>query len=96
MNNQPLIPEEIIVNKIYLIRGEKVMLDSDLAQLYNVEVRRLKEAVRRNRLRFPDDFLFELTQVEFHSLRSQIATLKRSKHRNYEGLCAGKKIHGNA
>ena len=83
MDNQPLIPEEIIVNKIYLIRGEKVMLDSDLAQLYNVEVRRLKEAVRRNHLRFPDDFLFELTQVEFNSLRSQFATLKRGKHSKY-------------
>jgi hypothetical protein len=61
----------------------KVMLDRDLAKLYHVEVRRLKEAVRRNRMRFPDDFMFELTKEEFISLRSQIATLKRGEHPKY-------------
>ncbi|PQJ78422.1 ORF6N domain-containing protein [Polaribacter porphyrae] len=67
-------PDEIISNKIYLIRNQKVMLDRDLAELYQVETKRLKEAVRRNLNRFPDDFMFELTKNETQNLRSQIAT----------------------
>ena len=63
---------EVIQNKIVEIRGCKVMLDFDLALLYNVENKRLKEAVRRNVNRFPDDFMFELTKIEYDSLRSQI------------------------
>jgi ORF6N domain len=63
-----------VVNKIYVIRGQKVMVDNDLADLYEVEARRLKEAVRRNIDRFPADFMFEFTQTEFESLRSQFAT----------------------
>ncbi len=55
---------------IYLIRGEKVMLDSDLAELYGIETKRLNEQVRRNMDRFPEDFMFQLTQQEFDSLRS--------------------------
>ena len=74
-----MIPDERVVNKIYLIRGQKVMLDNDLADLYDVETRRLKEAVRRNIDRFPEDFMFELTQTEFDSLRSQFATSKTQK-----------------
>jgi membrane-associated protease RseP (regulator of RpoE activity) len=74
MNNQPLIPGEIIVNKIYLIRGEKVMLDADLASLYGIAVKRLKEAVKRNVKRFPPDFLFVLSGEETINLRSQIAS----------------------
>ncbi len=70
------IPDEIVMNKIYVIRNQKVMLDSDLAELYTVETKRLKEAVKRNLGRFPDDFMFELTEIEFESLRSQIATSK--------------------
>jgi len=79
IGKESLIPENII-RKIYWIRGEKVILDEDLAVLYGVEVKRLKEAVRRNRKRFPEDFLIELTWEEFHSLRSQIASLKRGQH----------------
>lgn len=68
------LPIERITSKIYLIRKQKVMLDRDLAELYGVETRRLKEQVRRNIERFPEDFMFELTKDEFKHLRSQIAT----------------------
>jgi hypothetical protein len=67
----------VIQNKIFEIRGQKVMLDFDLAELYEVETKRLKEAVKRNIERFPPDFMFLLTQKEFQGLRSQIATSKR-------------------
>jgi len=66
-----LIPQEVIENKIYLIRGHKVMLDKDLAKLYNVETRILIQAVKRNIERFPKDFMFQLTLEEMQSLRSQ-------------------------
>ena len=69
-----LIPIELIASKIYLIRGVKVMLDRDLAELYGVETKRLKEQVRRNIERFPEDFMFELTKDEIKNLRSQFAT----------------------
>ncbi len=69
-----LIPQEVIERKIYLIRGKKVMLDRDLAKLYGVPTRRLKEQVKRNMKRFPEDFMFELTMEELEILRSQIAT----------------------
>ena len=65
---------ETITGLIHYIRGEKVILDFDLAALYGVEVKRLKEAVRRNTKRFPDDFLIELTSTESRNLRTQIAT----------------------
>jgi hypothetical protein len=65
---------QIIQNKIYEIRGQRVMLDFDLAVLYNAETKRLKEAVRRNITRFPDDFMFELSSVEWKILRTQFAT----------------------
>ena len=65
---------QVIQNKIYEVRGQKVMLDFDLAELYGSETKRLKEAVRRNLKRFPNDFMFELTKEEFESLRSQIAS----------------------
>jgi hypothetical protein len=82
---EELIPAEIIEKKIYLIRSHKVMLDSDLAELYGVETKRLNEQVRRNPKRFPDDFMFQLTEEEAESLRSHFATLKngRGKHRKY-------------
>ncbi len=73
-NLNSFIPDERIVDKIYLIREQKVMFDSDLAELYGVETKRLKEAVKRNLFRFPEDFMFELTDDEFANLRSQIAT----------------------
>jgi len=77
---------QIIQNKIYEIRGQRVMLDFDLTELYKTETKRLKEAVRRNISRFPSDFMFELTNQEYTSLRSQIASLKnlkRGEHRKY-------------
>ena len=70
------IPEEVIISKIYLIRNHKVMLDSDLAELYDVPTRRLNEQVKRNQDRFPDDFMFSLTAEEWQNLKSQNATSK--------------------
>jgi hypothetical protein len=67
-----VIAVEEIVNKIIIIRGERVILDHDLAEMYGVETRVLKQSARRNIARFPDDFMFELTQKEQDSLRSQI------------------------
>jgi hypothetical protein len=67
------VPVEIIQNKIYLIRGHKVMLDRDLAELYKVHTFRLNEQVKRNIKRFPEDFMFQLTKEEFDNLISQIA-----------------------
>ncbi|MBF0504512.1 MAG: ORF6N domain-containing protein [Candidatus Omnitrophica bacterium] len=79
-----LVPVEIIQSKIYLIRGQKVMLDKDLAELYGVPTRVLKQQVRRNLKRFPaDDFMFEFTWEEAGSLRSQFVTLKRGEHIKY-------------
>ena len=69
-----LIPEELIERRIYLIRGSKVMLDSDLADLYEVPTKVLNQAVHRNLDRFPADFMFQLNEEEFGNLRSQIAT----------------------
>ncbi|WP_264525833.1 ORF6N domain-containing protein [Flavobacterium sp. N502536] len=74
MKDQSLLSEEIISNKIYYIRNQKVMLDSDLALLYDVETKRLNEQVKRNLSRFPSDFMFQLTENEFENLKSQIAT----------------------
>jgi hypothetical protein len=76
-----IVPDEIIMNKIYYIRGQKVMLDSDLAELYGVETRRLNEQVARNADRFPEDFMFRLNENEFESLMSQFATSKRGGRR---------------
>jgi len=73
-NNSIIIPEETIINKIFLIRGQKVMVDRDLADLYCVEAKRLKEAVRRNADRFPEDFMFEMTHEEFQNWRTQFAS----------------------
>jgi hypothetical protein len=69
-----IVPLEIIERKIYLIRGMKVMLDSDLAELYAVETKFFNRAVRRNKDRFPADFMFQLTEREFKNLRFQIGT----------------------
>ncbi len=68
------IPEQRILNIILIMRGEKVILDSNLAALYGVETRRLNEQVRRNIDKFPEDFMFQLTKDEFANLKSQIAT----------------------
>lgn len=67
-----IIPEEIIERKIYLVRGIKIMLDSDLAFLYGVQTRVLIQAIKRNKDRFPSDFMFQITKKEFENWRSQI------------------------
>jgi len=74
-----IIPEEMIINKIYEIRGHKVMIDRDLAELFRVETKRLKLAVRRNIDRFPYDFMFEMTEIEFQNWRTQFATSNSDK-----------------
>jgi len=73
-NNHIAIPDEYMALKIYVIRGQKVMLDMDLAELYGVETKNLKRAVRRNIERFPEDFMFELSSNEFENLRCQTGT----------------------
>lgn len=73
-STQLAITDESVMRKIYFIRGKRIMLDSDLAQLYNVETKVLNQSVKRNMLRFPEDFMFTLTLKEWESLRSQIVT----------------------
>ncbi len=73
-NPKELVPEKRILKTIMVIRGEKVILDSDLAELYGVATRRLNEQVRRNIEKFPEDFMFQLTEEEFENLKSQFAT----------------------
>lgn len=82
MENQ-IIPDEIIMNKIYYIRGQKVMLDKDLAELYGTETKKLKQQVNRNLNRFPKHYMFELSKQENELLRSQNATLKKGEHSKY-------------
>jgi hypothetical protein len=77
------VPIETIERRILLIRGQRVLLDMDLAELYGVDTRTLKRAVRRNRNRFPPDFMFELTPEEYRVLRCQFGTLKRGAHAKY-------------
>ena len=69
-----LVPDDIIMNKIYLVRGQKVMLDRDLAGLYKVDTKNLNKAVQRNLKRFPEDFMFRLSNQEFTILKFQIGT----------------------
>lgn len=69
-----LVAEQKILNRIYVLRGQKVMIDEDLAEMYRVETRRLNEQVKRNANRFPKDFMFTLTKKEFENLMSQNAT----------------------
>lgn len=76
-----LIQHEQIVSQIHFIRGEKIILDMDLAKLYGVEVKRLKEAVHRNMQRFPSDFMFQLSPKEYANLRTQFATSSRGGRR---------------
>lgn len=80
-----LVPVERIAQAILVIRGQKVILDADLAAIYGVETKRFNEQVRRNLERFPADFMFQITQAEWDALRSQFATLKmgRGQHRKY-------------
>ncbi len=74
-----IIPDETIIRKIYLFRGQKVMLDRDLADMYGIETKVLKQAVKRNIERFPEDFMFEITKKEFADWRSQFVTSNSDK-----------------
>ena len=74
MTINSLLSEETIANKIYFIRNQKVMLDRDLAILYGIETKVLNQAVKRNMSRFPEDFMFQLTEIQFQNLKSQIVT----------------------
>ena len=74
LENTDIIPDQIIMSKIFFIRQKNVILDHDLAILYNVNTKALKQSVRRNIERFPEDFMFELDKQEFSNLRSQIVT----------------------
>ncbi len=78
-----IIPLESVISKILFIRNQKVILDSELAKLYSVEVKQLKRSVNRNVKRFPSDFMFKLTKEEYDSLRYQFGTLKRGQHSKY-------------
>ena len=77
-----VVPDEIVLNKIYYLRSQKVMLDSDLAELYGVGTKVLNQAVSRNLKRFPDDFMFQLNEMEWNNLRSQIVTANWSRRRS--------------
>ncbi|MDO8413724.1 MAG: ORF6N domain-containing protein [Gallionellaceae bacterium] len=85
MTESSLLPLETITHHILLLRGQKILLDADLAALYDVPTKRFNEQVRRNLERFPADFMFQLTEEEWAALRSQFATLKpgRGQHRKY-------------
>ncbi len=77
--NENMLIDQQIVDRIFIIRGQKVMLDRDLAQLYGVETKTLNQATKRNIQRFPNDFMFQLTEKEFSVLRSQIVTSKSGR-----------------
>ena len=76
---EQILPDEAIINKIYVIRGKKVMIDRDLADLYGVETRVLNQAVKRNERRFPDDFMFRMTPEEMQNWKSQIVISNSEK-----------------
>jgi hypothetical protein len=75
--NLPVIADELVIRRIHTVRGHKVMLDRDLAELYGVPTKALKQAVRRNADRFPEDFMFEMSKEEFEQWRSQNVTSKQ-------------------
>ena len=83
MSDKIAIPDEIVMQKIYKIREKSVMLDMDLAELYEVETKRLKEQVRRNIERFPEDFIIELTNEEYKDLKEIIGKQGRGRHSKY-------------
>jgi len=86
METEILLSDELISNKIYFIRNQKVMFDSDLPSLYQIETKVLKQAVKRNISRFPEDFMFELSKIEYDSSRSQIVILKNGRGSNLKYL----------
>ena len=77
MKENITVPDEVVMNKIYLIRGQKVMIDRDLAELYGVKAIRLREQVKRNLIRFPKNFMFQLTEKEVENMVSQFAIPSR-------------------
>ncbi|MBI1770455.1 MAG: ORF6N domain-containing protein [Bacteroidetes bacterium] len=79
MSNAITVSDDIVVSKIYLIRGKNVMLDRDLAQMYGVETKGLNQAVKRNKERFPPDFMFQMTPQELENWMSQIVTSNKEK-----------------
>lgn len=79
---QLMVAEQKILNKIYVIRGQKIMIDEDLAEMYKVETKRLNEQVKRNIKRFPKDFMFTLTKKDYENLKSQNATASWGGRRN--------------
>ena len=79
MEEKEILIHQTIENKIYFIRGQKVMIDRDLAELYGMKTRLLNQALRRNMDRFPSDFMFQLSEIEYNSLMSQIETSKKGK-----------------
>ncbi len=81
--NKDIVSTERIARWIYLLRGQKVLIDRDLATLYGVSTKALNQAVKRNADRFPADFMFQLNKQEMQSLRSQFVTLKRGQHLKY-------------
>ena len=78
-DNVVVVPDEVVMSKIYVIRNQKVMLDRDLAELYQVETKVLKQSVKRNLNRFPEDFMFEMTELELRNWRSQFVTSNSDK-----------------
>ena len=88
-----MIPDELVMNKIYLIRGQKVMFDFDLASLYGVETRVLNQAVKRNAGRFPEDFMFRLSEKEWEFLRSQIV-ISSGEDNSSQNVMSSKKHRG--
>ena len=79
MKKGPLLPDELIINKIILLRDQKVLVDRDLSELYGVDTRTLNQAVKRNLKRFPEDFMFQMTREEFEIWRSQIVISNNDK-----------------
>ena len=77
--NELMFQDKKIVDKIYLVKGQKVMLDRDLADLYGIETKVLKQAVRRNKTRFPPDFMFQMSKKDFENWRTQFASSKEDK-----------------
>ena len=93
-NESDAVPTERISHAIIVLRGQRVILDRDLAALYGVTTKRLNEQVKRNRERFPEDFMFELSAYEAEASRSQIATLNRGRGQNLKYLPRAFTEHG--
>jgi hypothetical protein len=94
MEDEIAVSEELISNKIYFIRNQKVMFDTDLALLYGIETKVLNQAVKRNISRFPPDFMFELSKIEYEASRSQFVTLKNGRGSNLKYLPSVFTEHG--